>query len=129
MPPEGSASSPARGLVIDRGAEVAFLRPIAANEPGQLAAIVGGSLEAIEVDTGAVIWMDENGKNCRRPTNLLATQIAHRLHAGLFPDDTINGRAVVLGETVGTAGDLISAEISAATLQALADIRVTVQHG
>lgn len=127
MPTELPA--PVLGLVIDPDSEIALLRRIQANEPGQLATVVGGSIQAIEIDTGAVVWMDENGKNAHRPTNLLATKIAHRLHAGLFPDDTINGRAVVLGETVGLDGDLISADVSAATLQALAEIKVTVRPG
>lgn len=129
MPPEGSASTSVLGLVIHPDSEVAFLLPIAANEPGQLAAIIGGSIEAIAIDTGAVVWMDEDGKNSGLATNLLATKIAHRLHAGLFPDDTVNGRAIVLGESVGPDGDLISADISASTLRALSEINVTVQHG
>lgn len=121
--------APVLGIVIDPGSEVAYLRPILANEPGEIASVIGGSIQAIEVETGAVIWMDENGKNAGLTTNLLATKIAHRLNAGLYPDDTINGRALILSESVGPDGDLISADVSAATLIALATINVVVQDG
>ena len=69
------------------------------NVAGTIAAAIKGSIQAIDLDGGSVMWLDESGKNRCLATNLLATKIAHRLNAGLFPDDTINGRALIVGET------------------------------
>lgn len=71
------------------------------NRSGEIAALIGGHIEAIEIDGGSVLWLDESGKNKGLATNLLATKIAHRLRAGLYPDDTVNGRALVVGELMG----------------------------
>lgn len=81
------------GIVIEAESDTAALRPLLANSPDELVRLIGGNVEAIEVDGGSVLWMDEGGKNQGLATNLLATKIAHRLNAGLYPDDTINGRA------------------------------------
>lgn len=119
-------TAPVLGLVIEPGDEVAILRPVAVNRSGEIGSLVGGHIEAIEIDGGSVLWLDESGKNKGLTTNLLATKIAHRLHAGLYPDDTINGRALIVGEAEGPHGDLVSTDVSPATLAALAEVGVTV---
>ena len=91
--------------------------------------MINGPIEAIDLDGGSVLWMNESGKELAPPTNLLATKIAHRLHAGLFPDDTINGRAVIVGDEVGPTGDLVSGDVTDGTLQALRQIGVDVIPG
>ncbi|GGA71948.1 hypothetical protein GCM10011490_23370 [Pseudoclavibacter endophyticus] len=53
---------------------------------------------------------------------MLATKIAHQLHGGLYPDDTVNGRAVVLGERTRPDGELASADLAPETLHALRDL-------
>lgn len=119
------STAPVLGLIIEPGDEIASLRPVAANVPNSIATAVGGSIEAIEIDGGSVLWLNETGKNLGLRTNLLATKIAHRLNAGLYPDDTINGPAVVVGETEGPHGDLVCCDITPATLEALQRIGVT----
>ena len=94
-------TAPVLALIIEPTDDVATLRPVAVNVSGRIAEIIEGTIEAIELDGGSVLWLDESGKNLGLPTNLLATKIAHRLHAGLFPDDTINGRALIVGEGPG----------------------------
>lgn len=94
-----------------------------------IAATIEGSIEAIEIDDGSVLWADESGKKRELATKLLATKIAHRLNAGLFPDDTINGRALVVGATTGPSGDLVSADVSPATLAALKRLGIEIQPG
>lgn len=120
-------TAPVLALVVEPGSEIALLRPMSLNVAGTIAATIAGSIEAVEIDGRSVLWMDESGKNRGLATNLLATKIAHRLNAGLFPDDTINGRALVAGETTGPAGDLVSADISPATLAALKRLGIEVQ--
>lgn len=122
-------TAPVLGLVIEPGDEVASLRPVAVNGPGEIAALIGGNIEPVELDGGSVLWLDESGKNRHLPTNLLATKVAHRLNAGLYPDDTINGRALIVGETAGPDGDLVSADVTPVTLAALHRVGVTVTAG
>ncbi|WP_446685599.1 hypothetical protein [Nocardioides pelophilus] len=83
----------------------------------------------MEIDGGSVLWLDESGKNRGLPTNLLATKVAHRLHAGLFPDDTINGRALIVGEGPGPHGDLVSIDVTPSTLDAISAVNVEVVPG
>lgn len=66
-----------------------------------------------------MLWLDEEEKSKHLRTNLLATKIAHQLQAGLYPDDTINGRALVLGETIRPDGELMGADLTSATIAAL----------
>lgn len=122
-------TAPVLALIIEPGVEVASLRPVAANAPGAIATIIDGNVEAIEIDGGAVLWLNESGKNLGLPTNLLATKIAHRLHAGLFPDDTINGRALIVGEAPGPSGDLVNVDLTQAILDALSRMGVAVVSG
>ncbi len=122
-------TAPVLALIIEPTDEVATLRPVAVNTPGGIGAIIRGSIEAIELDGGSVLWLDESGKNLGLPTNLLATKIAHRLHAGLFPDDTINGRALIVGEAPGPHGDLVSIDVTPPTLAALSAAGVDVISG
>lgn len=122
-------TAPVLALVIDPDSETALLRPMSLNVSGTIAATIEGSIEAVEIDGGSVLWVDASGKDRRLATNLLATKIAHRLNAGLFPDDTINGRALVVGETTGPSGDLVSADVSPATLAALKRLGIEVQPG
>ena len=103
-------TAPVLALIIEPTDDVATLRPVAVNVSGRIAEIIEGTIEAIELDGGSVLWLDESGKNLGLPTNLLATKIAHRLHAGLFPDDTINGRALIVREGQGPGGDLLSVD-------------------
>ena len=119
-------TAPVLALIIEPTDDVATLRPVAVNVSGRIAEIIEGTIEAIELDGGSVLWLDESGKNLGLPTNLLATKIAHRLHAGLFPDDTINGRALIVGERQGPDGDLVSVDVAPATLDALrrADVEI-----
>ncbi|WP_456299534.1 DUF3846 domain-containing protein [Nocardioides allogilvus] len=123
------ATAPVLAIVIDPSDEVASVRPVSANVPGTIANMINGPIEAIDLDGGSVLWMNESGKELALPTNLLATKIAHRLHAGLFPDDTINGRAVIVGDEVGPTGDLVSGDVTDGTLQALRQIGVDVIPG
>lgn len=76
-----------------------------------------------------MLWLDQSGKNRGLPTNMLATKIVHRLHAGLFPDDTINGRALIVGEGPGPHGDLVSIDVTPSTLDALSAANVEVFPG
>jgi hypothetical protein len=122
-------TAPILALVIEPGDEVANLRPVSVNQSGEIGILIGGHIEAVEIDGGSVLWLDESGKNKGLATNLLATKIAHRLHAGLYPDDTVNGRALVVGEAAGPHGDLVSVDVTPATLAALADIDVVVRSG
>lgn len=117
------------GLIIEPAYEVATLRPVAANVPEGIASTIGGSIEPVEIDGGSVLWLNEAGKNLRLPTNLLATKIAHRLNGGLYPDDTINGTALVLGEAPGPHGDLVSADVTPVTLEALRGAGVVIAAG
>lgn len=119
-------TAPVLALIIEPTDDVATLRPVAVNVSGRIAEIIEGTIEAIELDGGSVLWLDESGKNLGLPTNLLATKIAHRLHAGQFPDDTINGRALIVGEGQGPDGDLVSVDVAPATLDALrrADVEI-----
>lgn len=122
-------TAPVLTLIIEPTDEVATLRPVSVNVPGGIAEIIGGTIEAIELDGGSVLWLDESGKNLGLPTNLLATKIAHRLHAGLFPDDTINGRALIVGEATGPHGDLVSVDLAPATMDALRRANVEIVSG
>lgn len=122
-------SAPVLALIIEPGDEVATLRPVSANVSGDIGALIGGQIEAVEIVGGSVVWLDEWGKNKGLATNLLATKIVHRLHGGMYPDDTVNGRALVIGEAVGPHDDLVSVDITPATLAALADIDVPVRSG
>lgn len=122
-------AAPVLGLVIDPGAEVATLRSLLVNRSDEISTLIGGAIEAIELDGGSVLWLDESGKNRGLATNLLATKVAHRLHAGLYPDDTINGRALIVGEAEGPNGDLVCADITTATLKALKGVNVVVASG
>lgn len=116
-------------LIIDPKDDIATLRPAAVNVSGRIAEIIGGSDRGVELDGGSVLWLDESGKNRNLPTNLLATKIAHRLHAGLFPDDTINGRALIVGDGPGRHGDLVSIDVTPSTLDALSAANVEVVPG
>ncbi|NPC95227.1 hypothetical protein [Nocardioides sp. zg-DK7169] len=122
-------TSPVLALVIDPHSETALLRPMSLNVAGTIAATIEGSLEAIEIDGWSVLWADASGKNRGLATNLLATKIAHRLHAGLLPDDTINWRALVVGETTRPSGDLDSTDVSPTALAALSRLGIEVQPG
>ena len=97
--------------------------------PGHIAEIIGGTIEAIEIDGGSVLWLDESGKNLGLPVNLLTIKIAHRLHGGLYPDDTIHGRALIVGEGLGPHGDLVSVDVTPSTLEALRAANVDVVPG
>ena len=122
-------TAPVLALVIEPGDDVATLRPVSVNQSGEIGELIGGHIEAVEIDGGSVLWLDESGKNKGLATNLLATKIAHHLHAGLYPDDTVNGRALVVGEAAGPDGDLVSVDVTPSTLSALAEIDVVVRSG
>lgn len=122
-------TAPVLALIIEPTDKAAALRPVALNESGGIGEIIGGSIEAIDLDGGSVMWLNESGKNLGLPTNLLATKIAHRLNAGLFPDDTINGTALIVGEVSDPAGDLVSGDVTRATLDALRATNVEVASG
>jgi hypothetical protein len=97
-------TAPVLALIIEPSDDVAMLRPATVNVSGRIAEIIGCPIEAIELDGGSVLWLDESGKNLGLPTNLLATKVVHRPHAGLFPEDTINERALIVGEGPGRMG-------------------------
>lgn len=122
-------TAPVLALAIEPGDDMATLRPVSVNQSGAIGALIGGHIEAVEIDGGSVLWLDQSGKNKGLATNLLATKIAHRLQGGLYPDDTVNGRALVVGEAAGPHGDLVSVDVTPATLAALADIDVAVRSG
>ncbi|TGN64235.1 DUF3846 domain-containing protein [Nocardioides eburneiflavus] len=114
------------GLVLDPDDETAVVRGVAVESSGGVSDVVGGRAQAVEIDGGSVLWLDEEGKTKGYPTNLLATKIAHRLHAGLYPDDTINGRALILGERTGRDGELTSTDLTWDTVEALRAVGVAV---
>lgn len=122
-------TAPVLGLLIEPGDEIATMRPVAVNGSDEVGKLIGGNIEAVEIAGGSVLWLDESGKNKGLATNLLATKIAHRLHAGLYPDDTVNGRALIVGEGEGPEGDLVSVDVTVETLSALCDVGVTVSSG
>ena len=122
-------TAPVLALLIEPGDEIATLRPVSVNGSGEIAVLIGGHIEPIEIAGGSVLWLDESGKNNGLATNLLATKIAHRLHAGLYPDDTVNGRVLIVGEAEGPHGDLVSIDVTAATLAALQEVGVPVASG
>lgn len=122
-------TAPVLALLIEPGDEIATLRPVSVNGSGEIVVLIGGHIEPIEIDGGSVLWLDESGKNKGLATNLLATKIAHRLHAGLYPDDTVNGRVLIVGESEGPHGDLVSVDVTAATLAALREVGVPVASG
>lgn len=70
--------------MIDPGPDVTVARRAQANEPDRIDEVLGGEIQAIEVETGAVLWVDENGKRANRATNLLAT----RSPTGFTPDSS-----------------------------------------
>ncbi|WP_353113285.1 hypothetical protein [Microbacterium sp.] len=116
-----------RGLLITPGDTVATLRLIAVGAPVGISGVLDGAMiQALDLDGESVLWIDESGKSKGLATNLLATKIAHRLHAGLYPDDTINGPALILGESVAPSGELTSVDLTAATLEALRMVGVEV---
>lgn len=123
------ATAPVLALLVDPESEVAVLRPMSLNISGTIASTIEGSIEAIELDGGSVLWLDESGKTLRKATNLLATKVAHRLNAGMFRDDTINGRALIVGEAVGPTGDLVCADVSPEALAALRRIGIEIEPG
>ncbi len=120
-------TAPVLALVIEPGDEIATMRPVAVNVSDEIGRLIGGNIEAVEVLGGSVLWLDESGKNKGLATNLLATKVAHRLHAGLYPDDTVNGLALIVGEAEGPHGDLVCVDITATTLAALSDVGVVVR--
>lgn len=119
-------SAPVLGLFVEPDSDRARVISVAANASGEIARIVGGPLEAIEIDGGSVMWLDAEGKNRSLATNLLATKIAHRLHAGLYPDDTINGRALIFGEIELREQGPVAVDLTAKTLEALRAVGVEV---
>lgn len=123
------AAAPVLTLIIDPGDTTATLRPMRANESGMIARVIEGPIEAVEIDGGSVLWLHESGKDIGLATSLLATQIAHRLNAGLLPDDTINGRALIIGEAIGPDGELVCVDVTSATLQAIHAVGVSVVSG
>lgn len=57
---------------------MAALRPVSVNS-GEIGTLIGGDIEAIEIDGSSVFWLDESGKNRGLAISLLATRIAHRM--------------------------------------------------
>lgn len=123
------ATAPVLALIIDPGDVAARVQPMNANEAGAIARVVGGPVEAIEIDGGSVLWLHESGKDIGLATSLLATKVAHRLNAGLFPDDTINGRCLIIGEATGPDGDLVCGDYTDATLEALQAVGIPLILG
>ena len=122
-------TAPVLGLLIEPGDEFATVRPVAVNGSDEIGKLIGGNIEAVDIVGGSVLWLDESGKNKGLATNLIATKIAHRLQAGLYPDDTVNGRALIVGEREGPHGELVSVDVTAETLLALSEVGVTVSSG
>lgn len=121
-------TAPVLALVIEPGAERAALRPIAANQPRVLRQVIGGWLEGVNMgDETTIMYLDEEGKLKGRSTNLLATKIVHRLAggAGLLPDDTISGTAVLVGRLrLGGEHGEVCGDMPAETAAALSDLGI-----
>lgn len=122
-------TAPVLAIVVDPDSKIALLCPMSLNVAGTVVGTIEGSIEALDIEGGSVLWMDESSKNRGLATNLLATKIAHRLNADLFPGDTINGRALIAGETTGPSGDVVSTDVSPATLAALKRLGIEIQPG
>lgn len=114
------------GLYLTPDSDTARFCHVDANVAGVLATAIGGLFQALDLDHDTVMWLDEDGKNKGLTTNLLATKIAHRLHAGLYPDDTINGPALLLGERLTSDGEPVSADLGANAYAALRDLGVEI---
>lgn len=53
-------TAPVLGLMIEPGSEIATLRPVAANGSGEIAGLIGGDIEAVEIEGSSVLWLDES---------------------------------------------------------------------
>ena len=63
-------------------------------------ALVGGTIEALDLNDRAVLYVDEEAKIKDLPVNPRLTRLCQEIYRiGMLPDDTVNGPGVVLGPT------------------------------
>lgn len=59
--------------------------------------LIGGYLEALPFTDGTSVYIDEEGKLKGLPPNLIATSLMRSIGPGLWPDDSICGTMVIVG--------------------------------
>lgn len=59
--------------------------------------LIGGYLEALPFTEGSSVYIDEEGKLKGLPPNLIATSLMRSIGPGLWPDDSICGTMVIVG--------------------------------
>lgn len=60
----------------------------------ELQGFVGGYVEALRMDTGQMMFLNEDGKSMGLPFNLIANMLAHDL-TGIAPNDSIVGDVLI----------------------------------
>jgi len=66
------------------------------NDLDTFQALVGGWIEAVGLDNGATVYLNEEGKIHGLPFNALAHELLHQ-HSGVSPHDYIVGDVFVTG--------------------------------
>ena len=69
----------------------------------ELQRYVGGYIEALDLQNGSIMWLNEEGKLNGLPYNLVADFIAHQ-HTGIATDDHVVGD-VLIATTAETGDD------------------------
>jgi hypothetical protein len=121
-------AAPVLALVIEPGDDAATLRPVSANGTGAIETLIGAHIEAVEIDGGSVLWLDESGKaqgTCHKPAG-----DEDRRPPACRPPRRHRQRTC-RGSWRGCRAtrDLISVDITPTTLAALTEINVPVRSG
>ena len=70
----------------------------------ELQSFVGGSIEALRLTGGEIMWLNEDGKNLELPYNTVATLIALE-RSGIAGDDFIVGAVLVANHAESGEGE------------------------
>ena len=92
-----------------------------------LSQTVGGYIEAVPLENGCTMYINEEGKLRGLPINYVANLLAHKLNSGLREYDYIVGNAVVCGPLDGAGYDTSMTEQEYATIVAALNLKETAQ--
>lgn len=92
-----------------------------------LSQTVGGYIEAVPLENGCTMYINEEGKLRGLPINYVANLLAHKLNSGLREYDYIVGNAVVCGPLDGAGYDTSMTEEEYATIVAALNLKETAQ--
>lgn len=67
-----------------------------ANDYRWLRGIVGGNIEAVDLEPDVTLYLNEEGKLVGLPLNPLASRLAHH-HGAIYSDDDVRGPVAIVG--------------------------------